>query len=87
MKLNRIYQILENMKTAYSLHAQQTGKMLPEGWDTTGLQEHTPARATAPVDEEDPDYNPEPIDNLDPLIIGIKTLESTWTNLTKNWKN
>ena len=39
------------------------------------MQEHTPARATAPVDEEDPDYNPEPIDNLDPLIIGIKTLE------------
>ena len=30
MKLNGICQILENMKTSYSLHAQQTGKMLPE---------------------------------------------------------
>ena len=37
------------MKTAYSRHnsrhySRHTGKPLPEGWDTVGLQEPDPAR-------------------------------------------
>ena len=73
------------MKTANFHHAQHTGKPLPEGWDTVGLQEPDPARGivapvpargmATPVNYKDPDYNPELIDKLDPSIMGIKTLE------------
>ena len=30
---------------------------------------------STPANIEDPDYNPEPIDKLDPTVMGIKTLE------------
>ena len=39
-----INQIFENMKTAYIHHAECTGKVLPEGWDTVNLAKPIPPR-------------------------------------------
>ena len=37
-KCHSISQILENMKTAYAEHAKRVGKILPQDWDTVGLE-------------------------------------------------
>ena len=83
MIFNSIQQILENMKTAYSKYVQRTGRVLPEGWDTVGLQKPEPSKGakalatpstvkgtSTPADIDDPDYNPEPICHLDPTVMG-----------------
>ena len=53
MRCNGIIQILE-MKTSHSLHAQCTGKDLPEGWDTVGLQERISSSGARGMDISDP---------------------------------
>ena len=66
------------MKSAYSQHAQRTGKVLPEGWDTVKLAEAvlpTGVKGMKRVTEEDPDYQPEPIHFLDPTIMGMRQIE------------
>ena len=88
MRFNSIHQAFENMKTNYFRHAQKTGKVLSEGWDTVDLQKpatHKGAKGldtsgsakgmSTPANIEDPDYNPEPIDHFNPTIIGVSTLE------------
>ena len=54
------------MKTAYSLHAHQSGKVLPEGWDRARLEEPAPKGDGSGMayiaEEQDLVYNPEPFD-------------------------
>ena len=75
---NSINQIFENMKTAYIRHAERTGKVLPEGWDTVNLAKPTSPRGAkgmqVPV-EEDPNYHPVPIKHLNPKTMGLKQIE------------
>ena len=81
-KCSSIRQIFESMKSAYSQHAQHTGKILPEGWDTVKLAEPVPPRGVKGmkrVTEEDPDYQPEPIHFLDPTIMGMRQIEDYLT--------
>ena len=67
------------MKTAYFYYAEHTGKVLPKGWDTVELAKTVPPRGAKgmriPAEEEDPDYHLEPIDKLDPTIMGFKQIE------------
>ena len=79
-KLNSMTQILENLKTNYLNHAKHTGKILPDGWDTVGLQQPpSPKGATGAARglniPKDPNYNPELIDHLDPKVMSLKKLE------------
>ena len=73
-----INQIFENMKTAYIHHAECTGKVLPEGWDTVNLAKPISPRGAkgmqVPV-EEDPNYHPVPIKHLNPKTMGLKQIE------------
>ena len=73
-----INQIFENMKTAYIRHAERTGKVLPEGWDTVNLAKPISPRGAkgmqVPV-EEDPNYHPVPIKHLNPKTMGLKQIE------------
>ena len=43
-KCHSISQILENMKTAYAEHAKRVGKILPQDWDTVGLEKTNAAQ-------------------------------------------
>ena len=73
-----ISQIFENMKKAYIQHAKRTGKTLPEGWDTVNLEKPVVPRGAKRMkipSEEDPGYHPEPIDHLDPSVMGLKEIE------------
>ena len=73
---NSINQIFENMKTAYIRHAERTGKVLPEGWDTVNLAKPISPRGAkgmqVPV-EEDPNYHPVPIKHLNSKNHGTQT--------------
>ena len=75
---NSINQIFGNMKTAYIHHAERTGKVLPEGWDTVKLAKPIPPRLAKgmqiPV-EEGLDYHPVPISHLNPKTMGLKQIE------------
>ena len=81
-----INQIFENMKTTYIHHAERTGKVLPEGWDTVNLAKPVSPRGAkimqVPV-EEDPDYHPVPIKHLNPNTIGLKQIEKYMTMFDK----
>ena len=74
-----ISQILENMKTAYFYHAKCIGKVLPEGWDKLNLAKTVPPKGAKgikfPIEEDDPNYNPEPIDKLDPSVLSLQQIE------------
>ena len=78
-KYNSMSQILENMKTAYFYHAKCIGKVLSEGWDMVELAKAVPPRGArgmkTPIEDDDPDYHPEPIDKLDPTTMGLKRIE------------
>ena len=82
MTFNIINQILENLKQSYTLHAQRTGQVLPEYWDTFGLQETILLSAVMPADD-DPDFHPEPIDHPDPSTLGFKALGANMNKLNK----
>ena len=76
-RCNSISQILENMKTAYYYYAECTGKVLPKGWDTVNLAKPILPRGARgikiPIEQDDPDYHPEPISHLNPKNHGIQT--------------
>ena len=77
-KCHSIGQILENMKTAYGQHAQHVGKILPEGWDTVGLEKPILPRGARGMEiliKHDPDYHPEPISHLKPNTMGMREIE------------
>ena len=81
-----INQIFENMKTAYLHHAERTGKVLPDGWDTVNLAKPIPPRGAKGMKiptEEDPDYHPVPISHLDPKTMGFKQIEKYMTMFDK----
>ena len=70
------------MKAAYLHHAECTGKVLSEGWDTVNLIKTIPPRGAKgmriPI-EEDPDYHPVPINHLDLKTMGLKQIEEYMT--------
>ena len=60
-RCSSIKQIFESMRSAYFHHAEHTGKVLPEGWDTVKLAEPIPLRGVKGMrlgTKEDPDYQP-----------------------------
>ena len=74
------------MKTAYLHHAEHTGKVLPDGWDTVNLAKPIPPRGAKGMKilvEEDPDYHPVPINHLDPKTMGLKQIEKYMTMFDK----
>ena len=77
-RYNSISKILENMKTAYHYHAKWVGKVLPEGWDMVELEKSIPpkgAKGMSIIEDDDPDYHPEPIDKLDPTVMELEQIE------------
>ena len=77
-KCSSIEQIFENMKKAYSQHAKNIGKTLPEGWDTVNLAEPVASSGVKGMNipiHEDPNYHPKPISHLKPNTMGFKEIE------------
>ena len=69
---------MENLKQSYTVHAQRTGKVLPE--DTVGLQEPILLSAIVSADD-DPDFHAEPIDHIDPSILSFKAFNENMNKL------
>ena len=66
------------MKTAYAEHAKRVGKILPQDWDTVGLEKPMLPRGAKGMEfpiEHDPNYHPEPISHLKPKDMGMKEIE------------
>ena len=67
------------MKTAYFYHAKRVGKVLPDRWDMVNLAMIVPPKGAKgmkiPTEEDDPNYNPEPIDKLDPSVLSLQQIE------------